>query len=411
MDFKTVEQKYKELRSQFEAGQLTEQAYKDRLKELMVQDEQGRWWSIGYETGRWSYHDGTGWVVDEGRPPVYPEEPARLAPRFPVWAIAVGIILVMVIGFLTIRYVFHFPPAATQTPAVPSVTIPAVTATEKVFSASPTPLTPTSTLPSSWNQGQIIFLQLKDNHYHDLYLLDLQAGSLPKILLQQVSNQSFYAPWFSRDGSKFVFEDMNNKDIIYDLKTKTGTTFDRCGSPTFSPDGSEIVCGSKDTFLFYNSAGILERSFIENNALEPAWSPIDEMVVFAVKNGDGASIWRMDTSGNQLVQLTHEAGDNSGPAWSPDGKWIAYQAGQPGSTDIWIMDRDGGGKRQITQTTAGWSFGPAWSPDGKWLAYVSGKSNSDYGEIFVISVATGEFHQVTHTGGNIYDWRVTWGPK
>jgi len=116
------------------------------------------------------------------------------------------------------------------------------------------------------------------------------------------------------------------------------------------------------------------------------------MVAFAIKNGNDSSIWRMDTSGDQLVQLTHEPGDNSGPAWSPNGKWIAYQAGQPGNTDIWIMDGDGGGKQQITHTSSGWSAGPAWSPDGKWLVFVSSQAGSaaaDYGEIFIVSVGNG----------------------
>ncbi len=416
MDFKTVEQKYKELRSQFKAGQLTDQEYKDRLKELMIQDEQGRWWMIGYETGRWSYHDGTDWVVDKDRAPVYPEEPAKLPPRFPPWLMAVGIILVIVIGFLTIHYVFHIPPTATGTPTFTYVTIPTLTATASVSPATQIPVAPTSTLPSSWNQGQIIYLQRNAKNYNDIYLVDMAPGGATISLFYQTTNQSYYSPWFSRDGSKFVFVDLNKGDTIYKLQTGVQTEIKKvCYSPTFSPDGSEILCGDEKGFYFYDSNGVLKRSLIENNATEPAWSPDGNLIAFAIKNDDkNSSIWRMDTSGNQRVQLTHEPGDNSSPAWSPDGKWIAYQIGLPGNTDIWIMDRDGGSKRQITNIPGGKSAGPAWSPDGKWLAFVSAQAGSvapDYGEIFVVSVETGELHQVTHTGGSIYDWRVTWGPK
>ena len=77
------------------------------------------------------------------------------------------------------------------------------------------------------------------------------------------------------------------------------------------------------------------------------------------------------------------------------------------------MDRDGGNSHQITQSGGEWSRGPCWSPDGLWLAFVSsqaGSAGADLGEVFVISLITGELYQVTHTGGNVVDWRVTWGP-
>jgi Tol biopolymer transport system component len=62
---------------------------------------------------------------------------------------------------------------------------------------------------------------------------------------------------------------------------------------------------------------------------------------------------------------------------------------------------------------AEWSRGPVWSPDGKWLAFVSPPSGSvgiEYGDVFVISLDTGEIHQVTDTGGTVENWRLTWGP-
>jgi hypothetical protein len=62
MDFQQAEKSFKRLKAQFEAGTLSETEYKTRLEELMVQDEQGDWWMIGYETERWHRHDGTNWV-------------------------------------------------------------------------------------------------------------------------------------------------------------------------------------------------------------------------------------------------------------------------------------------------------------------------------------------------------------
>lgn len=62
MDFKQADEKFKQLKARFEAAELTEAEFKAQLQDLMVQDEQGNWWTIGYETERWYRHDGTSWV-------------------------------------------------------------------------------------------------------------------------------------------------------------------------------------------------------------------------------------------------------------------------------------------------------------------------------------------------------------
>lgn len=78
MDFAQVESKYKELRREHDAGALTEDEFKAQLEELMIEDEEGKWWIIGYETGNWYYHDGAKWVQSEL------PKPAPVAPLTPV---------------------------------------------------------------------------------------------------------------------------------------------------------------------------------------------------------------------------------------------------------------------------------------------------------------------------------------
>jgi len=69
MDFKQAEKKFKQLKAQFEAGSLSENAFKAKLEELMIQDELGDWWMIGYETELWYRNDGGEWVQAE--PPIF----------------------------------------------------------------------------------------------------------------------------------------------------------------------------------------------------------------------------------------------------------------------------------------------------------------------------------------------------
>jgi hypothetical protein len=41
---------------------LPEDKFKTQLEELMIQDETGSWWMIGYETEQWYRHDGNTWI-------------------------------------------------------------------------------------------------------------------------------------------------------------------------------------------------------------------------------------------------------------------------------------------------------------------------------------------------------------
>lgn len=72
MDFNQAEKKFKDLKTKFEAGALSENEFKTQLEELMVQDEGGSWWMIGYETDLWYRHDGTNWI--QADPPGIPSQ-------------------------------------------------------------------------------------------------------------------------------------------------------------------------------------------------------------------------------------------------------------------------------------------------------------------------------------------------
>jgi len=82
MDTSHSESDYRRLKAQFEAGALSEADFKAQLENLMLQDEQGRWWMIGYETGRWYVHDGQQWIRAEP-PGAEPPQATALAQPVP----------------------------------------------------------------------------------------------------------------------------------------------------------------------------------------------------------------------------------------------------------------------------------------------------------------------------------------
>jgi len=65
--FKNVEKEFEQLRAEFKRKRLSEPDFKKKLKELRLQDQDGRFWTIGAQTGKWYYFDGNDWI--ESKPP------------------------------------------------------------------------------------------------------------------------------------------------------------------------------------------------------------------------------------------------------------------------------------------------------------------------------------------------------
>jgi hypothetical protein len=57
-----VEAEATKLREQFSRGRITKAQLESGLRDLMVLDEQGRWWTVGVQSGTWYYHNGEDWV-------------------------------------------------------------------------------------------------------------------------------------------------------------------------------------------------------------------------------------------------------------------------------------------------------------------------------------------------------------
>jgi hypothetical protein len=111
MEFAQVEAKFKELKRKHEANVITEEEFKAQLEELMIQDEEGRWWMIGYETGKWHCHDGEKWVRAEpprvaglAAPPSMPDIKARL--RKWGWRPMAIVLLLTIIGVVLIKKIW-----------------------------------------------------------------------------------------------------------------------------------------------------------------------------------------------------------------------------------------------------------------------------------------------------------------
>ena len=53
MDFREVDRRYADLKQQYDNGSLSHEEFGAQLKQMMVQDDEGRWWAKSYEAGEW----------------------------------------------------------------------------------------------------------------------------------------------------------------------------------------------------------------------------------------------------------------------------------------------------------------------------------------------------------------------
>jgi TolB protein len=213
----------------------------------------------------------------------------------------------------------------------------------------------------------------------ELWALDIETKQSRQLTFTGAVNVD---PRFSPDGHRLAFVSTSyhghfhifvgdfNAGELKDVQRLTGETetdlprfyyskFDHEISPTWSPDGAELIFVSNRGHI-YGSGGFWRMkaqpgaNAHEIRYEETAWkahpdfSPDGKRIVYASYLGaQWHQLWTMPAQGGDPFPLSYGDFDNTNARWSPDGKHIAFISNRSGNTSLWVLEVQGGAQRRI----------------------------------------------------------------
>jgi TolB protein len=216
----------------------------------------------------------------------------------------------------------------------------------------------------------------------ELELLDLASGNVTPLTANHAVNLE---PRWSPDGSRIAFVSSSyngrwhifivaaggvgaqhaaplrlTEDNVSTLPRYYYSKWDHYLSPTWSPDGTEIILVSNRGHIhgtggFWRmaaqpGAAMRELRYEETTwKARPDWSPDGTRVIYSSYLGrQWNQLWLMPSEGGDPLPLTYGEFDATAPRWSHDGKQIAYVSNEGGNVTLWVMEIPGAYKRRVT---------------------------------------------------------------
>jgi Tol biopolymer transport system component len=231
--------------------------------------------------------------------------------------------------------------------------------------------------------GRYVVFSSYDGDAIDLRLLDLERGTTHELLANGGVNLE---PRWSPDGKRLAFVSTSfnarwhifvaalsgvrlesveriTQDKDSGLPRYYYSAFDHYLSPTWSPDGRELIFVSNRGRI-YGTGGIWrvearggstprELHFEETAwKARPDWARDGKRVVYSGYHGrQWNQLVVLSADSGNPIQLTYGDFDATAPRWSPDGRRIAYVSNEGGNTSLWIVDVPGGKRTRIDPRT------------------------------------------------------------
>lgn len=215
----------------------------------------------------------------------------------------------------------------------------------------------------------------------ELHLLDLATGTVTQITADGAVNvdprwspDGTHLAWVStRDNGRFQVyvgelagSGLAPQRLRIDRRSRVPryyySEFDHELSPTWSPDGSELIFVSNPE-AGQGTGGLWRAALAGGGAMKPVrieettwrarpdWSPDGRRVIYSSYLGrQWHQLWITTAAGGDPFPLTYGDFDITGARWSADGTRILYLSNESGANRLRIMDLSrGGARRELAQ--------------------------------------------------------------
>lgn len=224
------------------------------------------------------------------------------------------------------------------------------------------------------------------NDAMELWALELATGRSRALLANGAVNVE---PRFSPDGRRLAFVSTSfegrwhvfvadfaegslgaparlTEDVDSKLPRYYYSVYDHYLSPTWSPDGRELILvsnagriwGTGGFWRMEARSGARPRLIHYEETTwkaRPDWSQDGKRVVYSSYLGrQWNQLWLMTAEGGDPFQLTYGDFDNTAPRWSPDGRKIAYVTNEDGNTALAVVALPGGAVERVVPARRRW---------------------------------------------------------
>jgi len=304
-------------------------------------------------------------------------------------------------------------PAATQ-PVEPSATpVP----TESQETDEPDENTPTAepvSEPPALKSYFVVYTAYKGPDLQDYSLWGMNGDGSDVFKVEGAGRAS--EPAFSPDGAKLAFYHWTDGLHIWDLDKETLMRIvdnSESSFPTWSPTGQRLaytdLYGQPQVYLV-NQDGSDNHPLTPG--LRPNWSLEGGFIAYDSCENNKCGIFRINPDGGGKRQLTEDSA--GGAAVSPDGTRIAYWSSADGDFEIYTINAGGSGRSQLTKNQGNDAL-PAWSPDGKIIYYLSDQNGQSWAVMAMNADGSNRRKIVGTSAGNdpVRGWQyqritVTW---
>jgi Tol biopolymer transport system component len=245
------------------------------------------------------------------------------------------------------------------------------------------------TSPALAPDGSTVAYAIRVNGSWDIY--SQRVGGRNATPLVNDPQRDEAGPAFSPDGSSIAFHESDALGGIF-VAGATGESVRRLTDvgfePAWSPDGHQIAFTTEEildpssrqgdsTLYVVGSGGGSPRKVVDGDAVQGAWSPSAERIVYWSNTGGQRDIYTVAAAGGPRVPVTQDPAIDWSPVWSPDGRFIYFSSDRGGAMNLWRIavdqasGRAQGAPEPVTagvQASAGF---PRFSKNGSRLVFRS----------------------------------------